>query len=97
MHMAVSTLDPETQKRAKELAKIQRRLFLLETILIILYLMIWLAFGWSENLSTTLNDFTENPFLLVAIMGIIVGGIFSIFTIPLSFYEGYTLPSSEFG
>jgi len=92
MQIEVSTLDPETQKRAKELAKIQRRLFLFETILIILYLIIWLTFGWSENLSTTLHNFTENPFLLVAIMGIIMGGIFSIFTLPLSFYEGYTLP-----
>lgn len=90
--METTSLDPETQKQAKEFSKIQRRLFLLEIILIVFYLLIWLAFNWSTNLSTTLQSFTNNSYLLVAAMGLILGGIFSIATFPLSLYEGYTLP-----
>jgi len=94
--MEKASLDPKTQKRAKRMATIQRRLFLAETVLTVLYLLCWLIFGWSKSLSSILNSITSKQYLLVAGMGIILGGILMLLTLPLSYYEGYKLPH-QFG
>jgi STE24 endopeptidase len=88
----MTTLDPEKQKQAKQYSRIRRRLWLLETALSALYAILWLALGWSVALRNWLDSYTSNQWIIVAIYVIIFGGIYSILTLPLSYYSGFVLP-----
>ena len=85
-------LDPERQKRAKQYARINRRLMLLDFFISGLYVLGWLFFGWSKALKDWLIQFTTNDWLLVLLYIIVFGGILFIINLPLSFYQGYILP-----
>jgi Zn-dependent protease with chaperone function len=85
-------LDPTGQKRAKEYARINRRLMLLDLIITGIYILAWLIFGWSEKLKTWLLGFTTNDWLLVFLYVLVIGGIMFLINLPLSYYQGYTLP-----
>ncbi len=85
-------LNQEKQKLAKQYARINRRLMLLDMAIGGVYLLTWLVFGWSEKLKVWLLQFTSNEWLLLLIYLIILGGILFIINLPLSFYQGYTLP-----
>jgi STE24 endopeptidase len=87
-----TTLDPERQQRARVYARIQRWLTFVDLAIGLVYLILWLAFGWSLALKTRLTAFTNNEWLLVAIFTIIFGGILAVINLPLSYYEGYILP-----
>ena len=86
------TLDPERQKQARKYARIQRRLTFVDLIIGLVYLILWLASGWSLALKTSLTAFTPNVWLLVAIYAIIFGGILAVINLPLSYYDGFILP-----
>jgi STE24 endopeptidase len=85
-------LDPERQKRAKQYARINRRLMVLDFVISGLYMLAWLVFGWSEALKARLLQFTTNDWLLVFLYVVVFGGILFLLNLPLSFYQGYTLP-----
>ena len=85
-------LDPERQKRAKQYARIKRRLMLLDLSISGFYLLAWLLLGWSKALQDWLLQYTTNDWLLVAFFVIIFGGILFIINLPLSYYQGYILP-----
>ena len=85
-------IDPERQKQAKEYARINQRLMLLDLFISGLYMLTWLLFGWSEALKGWLERLTPNDWLLVILYVIIFGGILLIINLPLSFYQGFTLP-----
>lgn len=85
-------LDRERQKRAKEYARINRRLMVLDLVISGLYMLAWLVFGWSEALKAGLLQFTTNDWLLVFLYVVVFGGILFLLNLPLSFYQGYTLP-----
>jgi STE24 endopeptidase len=85
-------LDPERQKKAKQYARINRRLMLLDLSISGLYMLAWLFLGWSESLKEWLVQFTTNDWLLVLLFVIVIGGILFIINLPLSFYQGYILP-----
>jgi STE24 endopeptidase len=85
-------LDPEKQKRAKQYARISRRLMVLDLVISGSYMLAWLLLGWSQALKDWLIQFTTNDWLLVLFFVIIMGGILFIINLPLSFYEGYLLP-----
>ena len=87
-----TTLDPERQQQARAYARIQRTLSFVDMAFGLVYLILWLAFGWSLALKTRLLSFTENEWLLVAGFSIIFGGILVVLNLPLSFYEGFVLP-----
>ena len=92
---AISTttaLDPEKQKQAKEYARINRRLMLLDLIISGYYMLAWLIFGWSETLKDWLLQYTSNVWLLVFLYIIAFGGIMYLISLPLSYYQGYRLP-----
>lgn len=86
------TLDLERQEQAKIYARMRRRLLLLELLLGAFYAIAWLVFGWSNLLKKALLGITTNDWLLVAGFGAVLGGMYFIFTIPLSYYSGYILP-----
>jgi STE24 endopeptidase len=87
-----SELDPERQIRAKQYARINRRLMLLDLFVSGLYTLAWLVFGWSKALEDWLIQFTTNEWLLVLLFVIVFGGILFMINLPLSFYQGYILP-----
>jgi STE24 endopeptidase len=85
-------LDPNRQQRAKEYSRINRRLMLVDLLVGGVYLFAWLVFGWSEALKTWLTQFTNSNWLLVPFYVLIFGGILFLINLPLSFYQGFTLP-----
>jgi len=88
----MTTLDPERQKQAKQYALIRRRLWLVSNGLSALYALAWLFSGWAIGLRAWLAGISPNPWFLVAGFIVIFGGIYSILTLPLSFYSGFILP-----
>lgn len=86
------SLDPERQKKAKLYARLQRRLMLLDLFIGSLYLLAWLIFGWSSGLLSTLTRLTTNEWALVALFGLVFGGIYLLVNLPLSYYEEFVLP-----
>jgi STE24 endopeptidase len=85
-------LDPERQQQAKIYARIQRRLMLLDLGFSGVYLLAWLAFGWSLRLREALLAYTDNEWLLVALFAAVFGGLLGLLDMPLSYYQGYILP-----
>lgn len=86
------TLDPERQVKAKQYARIQRRLMLVDLGIGVLYLLTWLAFGWSQALTDWLLTWTSNQWLLVAGFVVIFAAGLLLIDLPLSYYEGFILP-----
>jgi STE24 endopeptidase len=87
-----TTLDPERQQQASIYARIQRRLTFVDLAIGLLYLILWLAFGWSLELKIRISSFITNEWSVVAIFAIVFGGLLAVINLPLSFYEGYMLP-----
>jgi STE24 endopeptidase len=90
--MEQPVLDGERQKQAKQYARISRRLFLVDLGLGGVYVIAWLAFGWSANLRNYLLGLTTNDWLLVIGYLLMFGGIYYLINLPLSYYEGFVLP-----
>ena len=86
------SLDPERQKKAKQYARIHRRLMLVDLVLGGIYLLAWLFLGWSQGLKYYLIGFTTNDWLLVAGYGFIFAAGYFIIDLPLSYYSGFVLP-----
>jgi len=85
-------LDAERQQRAKQYARINRRLMLVDIVISGVYILAWLVFGWSEGLKEWLQGTITNEWLLVPAYVIIIGGVMFLINLPLSFYQGFTLP-----
>jgi len=96
----MTTLDPEKQKQAKQYARIRRRLWLVDNLFNMLYILAWLFFGWSISLREWLHQLitvnwsltTGSDWLLVALYIIIFGGVYAIINLPLGYYSGFILP-----
>jgi STE24 endopeptidase len=90
--MSEIKLDPYRQVRAREYARLHRRLMLVDLCLGAIYCLAWLVFGWSQQLGAWLAGWTTNPFLQVAGFGVVFGGIYVLINVPLSIYSGFILP-----
>lgn len=88
----MTTIDPQRQTRAKEYARLSRRLWLLDTTASAVYALAWLFFGWGTALGKWLNHYTSNPWLLVPLFLLVFGGIYVVLNLPLSYYSGFVLP-----
>ncbi len=91
----MATLDPERQKKAKEYARISRRLWLVNTLLSAIYLLAWLFFGWNISLRDGLLErwpFMANVWLIVPTFVLVFGGIYFVLDLPLGYYSGFVLP-----
>ncbi|MGB7873669.1 MAG: M48 family metallopeptidase [Anaerolineales bacterium] len=88
----MTTLDPERQQQAKQYARINRRLWLVSNGLSALYALAWLFFGWAIGMRDWLTSISPNPWFMVAGFAAIFGGLYSILTLPLSYYSGFVLP-----
>lgn len=85
-------LDPQKQEKAKEYARIRRRLMVVDMAWNAVYAGLWLTLGWSSGLKNWVFGYTQNAWLLIAVFVAIFGGISSIITTPLSYYSGFVLP-----
>jgi STE24 endopeptidase len=90
--MSEIILDPEGQNKAREYARIRRRLFVFDILFVGIYALAWLSFGWSIALRDFLLNWTNSPWILVAGFGLILAGLYFILSLPLSYYSGYVLP-----
>lgn len=91
----MTTLDPERQKKAKEYARISRRLWLVNMLLSGIYTLAWLLFGWSLALREWLvarSALLANPWILVPAFLVVFGGIYSLMDLPFGYYSGFVLP-----
>ena len=90
----MTTIDPERQTKAKEYARITRRLWLVDTTFTAVYALAWLFFGWSIS-SAQLAHGCAGHIKSVAIVPLFVlvfGGIYFVLNLPLGYYEGFVLP-----
>jgi STE24 endopeptidase len=92
MENAVATIDVDRQKKAKDYARIHRRLMVVDLLIGAVYVIAWLALGTSAGLKRALLAVTANDWLLVLLYALVFGGVYLILTLPLSYYEEYTLP-----
>ena len=90
--MEQTTLDPERQKKAKEYARIHRRLFIVELAWSGLYALLWLVAGWAVGLKTALLGLHANLWLVIAAFAVIYAGIDLLLSLPLSYYSEFVLP-----
>jgi len=88
----MTTLDPEKQKQAKQYARLRRRLWLVDNLFSMFYVLAWLFFGWAVALRNWLVTFTSNDWLLVALFVVVFGGIYFVLNLPLGYYSGFILP-----
>jgi len=86
------TLDPARQQKAKEYARLSRRLFFVDLTFSGLVTLAWLVFGWSLALKNWLTAFTSNEWFLVAAYGAVFFLTFEILELPLGYYSGFVLP-----
>jgi STE24 endopeptidase len=87
-----TSLDPERQNKAKEYARIRRRLMLLDLILGAVFGLAWLLTGASLWLRNQVVDLTVQPPLVVALYAGVIGLIYALLDAPLSYYSGFVLP-----
>lgn len=87
-----ATLDPGRQQKAKEYARVSRRLMLVNMLFEAVYAVLWIAFAWSISLRQQLTFITSSDWLLVIFFALIYEGISLILAAPLGFYRGFVLP-----
>ncbi len=85
-------IDPQKQKRAKQYARVNRRLMVVDLVISGVYMLLWLVFGWTQAVKSWLLRFTSSEWLLVVLFVVIFAGILYLVNLPLSYYEGYILP-----
>jgi STE24 endopeptidase len=85
-------LDLERQQVAKEYSRLNRRLMLLDLAFGGMYIFAWLVFGWSAALRDWLFTYTSNPWLHLTAFTAVIGGIYYLMNLPLSYYSGFILP-----
>ncbi len=91
--MAISTeMSLGRQQKARDYARLRRRLFFVNTGLALLFLCLMLISGLSLELRKLVESWTTNQWLAVPLYLAIFGGIYAILTLPLDGYSGYYLP-----
>lgn len=90
--MNEAVLDPEKQAKAKEYARLRRRLMLLDLLLAGAYALLWLVTGWAITLRDFLFGNMRNEWLVVAGFLLVFGGFYFIIDLPLGYYSGFILP-----
>ncbi len=95
MTEAALDLDPQRQARAREYARVRRRLFALQLGFGVIYLAVWLATGWHVTLRASIefNLLATGPWWLLLLFTAAGFSIpWSLITFPLGYYAGFVLP-----
>jgi STE24 endopeptidase len=100
MTQILPELDPDRQERARQYARIRRRLWALNLLLNTLYLALWVSKDWATAVLRALNSggFSDilgpDPAWAFEILAVsfAVGAPWFLLSAPLSFYSSYSLP-----
>jgi STE24 endopeptidase len=87
-----TSLDAERQQKAKEYARIRRRLLLVDLALGAAFILAWLLSGGSLWLRNQVVALTDQPLLAVALYAAVFGALYGLLDAPLSYYSGFVLP-----
>jgi STE24 endopeptidase len=85
-------LNPERQERAKEYARISRRLFVVDLALGAVYVLTWILAGFSPWLRDQIHRFAQPPWLTLPLFALGFSLPYLILTAPLTYYSGFVLP-----
>lgn len=85
-------LDSARQVRARQFARLRRRLLLLDWLLATLVTVVWLVGAWAPGLKQLLSRYTTDEWLMVAAVGVAFFLSFELYSLPLGFYSGFVLP-----
>jgi STE24 endopeptidase len=85
-------IDPERQKKAKQYARIERRLYFIDLGIGGVYVIAWLIFGWSIAVKNALSAISTSDWFLVAGVAFVFVAILYVIDLPLSYYSGFVLP-----
>ena len=91
----MTELDQLRQTKAKQYARISRRLWILSTVFGGAYLVVWLLAGRGPALKAWLLEratWFGNPWLMVAGFALVFGGIYFLMGLPIAYYRGFVLP-----
>ena len=92
LNQTTETLDPERQEKAKEYARIRRRLFVVDLVIGAVYLIIWIVTGLAPWLREQVHLLTQATWLSVPLFAFGFGLPYGILTAPLNYYSGFVLP-----
>jgi STE24 endopeptidase len=87
-----ATLDLERQQKAKEYARISRRLFVVELVFSAIYVIFWIVSGLSPWLRDQVYTITTATWLAVPLFALGFGLPYAILSAPLDYYNGFVLP-----
>jgi len=85
-------LDDARQEKAKEYARIRRRLFVVNLILGAVYVFVWLVSGVSPWWRDQVTAVTTNVWLTILLYAFGFGLLYSLIDLPMSYYSGFILP-----
>jgi Zn-dependent protease with chaperone function len=88
---AAPAIDPALQGKAKEYARVRRRLLLVDLAVKAAWTAAWLALGWAAAVEQWLARLTNNPWLAVPLFAAVFFLSFEIFDVPLGYYSNYIL------
>lgn len=88
----MTELDPERQKKAKEYARLRRRLFVLDLGLAGLYTLAFLLSGISPALKGVILETTPEPNLAAVLYFWVFALGYGTVQLPLAYYGGFILP-----
>lgn len=87
-----STLNPDRQQKAKEYARLKRRLMALELVIGAAYLLAWIATGLSPWWRDQVYRLVQSGWLSVPMFAFGFALPYLILTAPLTYYSGFVLP-----
>jgi len=85
-------IDPARQEKAREYARIRRRLFVAELGIAAALTLAWLFSGASAALGRQIAALTANEWLAVALYMLAFGVVYGVIDLPLTYYSGFVLP-----
>ncbi|MBI2845812.1 MAG: M48 family metallopeptidase [Chloroflexi bacterium] len=85
-------LDPERQKKAKEYARLRRRLFVIDLALAGGYTLVFLFSGFTTSLAAWAFQVSSNYYLALAIYFSAFALGYGVVQLPLEYYGGFILP-----
>lgn len=86
------TLSPERQAKAKEYAKIRRKLMFVDLGLGAIYVLVWVFSGLSPWLRDVIHQYTTTTWFTVPLFALGFALPYMLITAPLSYYSGFVLP-----
>src|SRR5512143_482493 len=90
--MSEVVLDAERQKKAKQYARIERKLFFVDLAIGGMYVIAWLIFGWSPAVKNALAAISTSDWFLVAGVSFVFAAGIYLIDLPLSYYSSFVLP-----